>query len=349
MAAKYIAERLKSYGYQADIATFEFPTFKDLGSKILVMDEGSEIVARALIYSPPADIKTPLVFAGLGREEDYDGLDVKGKVALLGRGRITFKKKAEIAASHGAMGIIVFNNSSRPIRGASLGKPGPIPAVIISRDEGEALKERLERGPLLIHLKVDTIQEVKRSANVVARWPGAEEQSIVIGAHYDSVPEGPGANDNASGISALLTIAEEIASTPLSRRTVFVAFGAEEVGLHGSKDFVARAGLEKLKKMSAMINLDAVGVGRAIISGDDKLVNLAREIKGLDFKVSSPSGTSYTSSDHLPFHRAKVPTLFITSSPYREYHTPDDTIKIIDIPLIENVARFTIEMLGRLP
>ncbi|XKE51539.1 M28 family metallopeptidase [Sutcliffiella horikoshii] len=94
------------------------------------------------------------------------------------------------------------------------------------------------------------------SANVVAFKPGKSEKVLVVGAHYDSAAAGKGSDDNASGVAVMLEAAEVLKKIPTPYSIVFVAFGAEEVGLQGSKYFVGQMSEEDIDNTVGMINLD---------------------------------------------------------------------------------------------
>lgn len=100
------------------------------------------------------------------------------------------------------------------------------------------------------------------SRNVVATLPG-DDGVVIVGAHYDSVTESTGAGDNASGVAAILAAAEMLADVDLTHTLVFVAFGAEEVGLYGSDVYIESLG-DDIGNVIAMINVDSVGVGTTL-------------------------------------------------------------------------------------
>jgi len=99
------------------------------------------------------------------------------------------------------------------------------------------------------------------SQNVIATLPGAQEPQIVVGAHLDSVEVGTGADDNASGVAVMLAAAEVLAARPDRGPVAFVAFGAEEVGLRGSRHFVAELAPRERAAIRLMVNIDTVGIG----------------------------------------------------------------------------------------
>ncbi|SED83203.1 S8 family serine peptidase [Jiangella alba] len=88
----------------------------------------------------------PMVYAGLGRASDFDGVDVEGKIALIQRGEITFLEKMHNAAAAGAELVMIFNNVSGSLTIG--GDPNTVPTMAMTRSEGEALLELLEQGPV---------------------------------------------------------------------------------------------------------------------------------------------------------------------------------------------------------
>ena len=150
---------------------------------------------------------------------------------------------------------------------------------------------------------------VERPAtNVIATRPGGARE-VVIGAHYDSVSAGPGANDNGSGTAVLLELARATAGRVYPFTLRLVAFDAEELGLYGSKYYVHQYTPTSQSALLAMINLDMVGVGeRMAFGGDSTLVAHAIEHAG---EVGQVGGTqsegTNSSSDHASFQAAGRP------------------------------------------
>lgn len=186
--------------------------------------------------------------------------------------------------------------------------------------------------------------------NVVAALyaPKASDEWLVIGAHYDHLgmggpgsgsrmPETPavhyGADDNASGVAGLLWLAKKLNAQrgKLKRNVVFVAFGAEELGLIGSRYFVRNLPFPK-EKVVAMINLDMIGrlnekqsvmaAGTGTSSVWEPMLNRLAEGTGLSLAFS-PEG--FGASDHASFYAEGIPVLFFTTGAHSNYHTPNDT------------------------
>lgn len=188
--------------------------------------------------------------------------------------------------------------------------------------------------------------------NVVAVLPGKHPQLkneyVVIGAHYDHLGMGGtgsgsrmpdtiavhyGADDNASGVAALIELASafSLERFETKRSILFIAFGAEEMGLVGSKYFVENAPVPA-NQISAMINLDMIGrlKDEAVLTiggtGTAKEMDdiLSRFETNRFFTLNrQPDG--YGPSDHAAFYAASIPVLFLTTGPHDDYHTPRDT------------------------
>lgn len=211
--------------------------------------------------------------------------------------------------------------------------------------------------------------------NVVAMLPGKHPQLkneyIVIGAHYDHLGIGGtgsgsrmpdtiavhyGADDNASGVAAMLEVASRFATdnTGLNRSVLFVAFGAEEMGLVGSKYFVENAPVSATQ-IKAMINLDMIGRLK-----DEKVLTVggtgtAKEFDeiltqvegGLPFTLNrQPDG--YGPSDHAAFYASSIPVLFITTGPHEDYHTPFDTWNRLNTSGLVAIQEFIFDLAGHL-
>lgn len=97
-----------------------------------------------------------------------------------------------------------------------------------------------------------------KGVNLVARKPGETEETVVVGAHLDTVRDSPGADDNGSGVVALLEVARTLAPVPLRRSVELVTFDMEEIGLAGSRAFVESA-VAADRRIAAAIVLECVG------------------------------------------------------------------------------------------
>jgi aminopeptidase YwaD len=169
-----------------------------------------------------------------------------------------------------------------------------------------------------------------------------------VGAHYDSVAEGPGANDNASGSATLLEIARVLHLTGQEGRVCFVAFGAEETALSGSRHFVTTLNSQGQPTPQAMVNLDMVGVGAEWqLMGSSSLVEKIDQgaaALGLDPVPTEP----HLSGDHLSFMNAGIPAIFIHRFEDPHYHTESDRAEFVQPQLLEEAAKLVLLTLTEL-
>lgn len=198
-------------------------------------------------------------------------------------------------------------------------------------------------GPIRLHkLKIKLNAELKENYEVsnilgVVKSMQPSDSFIIVSAHYDHLGRMgkntyfPGANDNASGVAMLLSLAEEIQQQPLLKHNVlFIAFAGEEIGLLGSQFFVNQRILD-LKLISCVLNLDIMGSGEegiTVVNGAihkelfERLINLNELTESVS--VIKARGQA-ANSDHYPFSKAGIPAIFIyTMGPNKNYHDIHD-------------------------
>ena len=197
-------------------------------------------------------------------------------------------------------------------------------------------------------------------ANVAGRVAGSGDEWLVVGAHYDGLGVGalgtefagriqPGADDNASGVAALVRIAQTLAREKDLRRSVWiVAFSGEELGTLGSEHFVAHPPAD-LSKCVAMLNLDTVGRienDRVIVFG----AGTAEQFEDILRGVNLPFGFDLRwneggvgASDHTPFFAKGIPVLHFFSGAKPEYHRPGDRLELVDFAQTAKLADFVAE------
>ena len=171
------------------------------------------------------------------------------------------------------------------------------------------------------------------SQNVIAVKPAARKVAgsgtplVIVGAHYDCVGAGKGADDNASGVGTMLEVAARLSSQKLPYDLVFIAFGAEEVGLEGSNYYVSQMSSADKNRAIAMVNFDSLIVGdyRYIHAGvnqetwaRDAMLEIIDELDlGIRTHTSPryPAGiTPPTFSDYTAFNRAGIPIVAFEST-----------------------------------
>jgi aminopeptidase YwaD len=353
-AGDYIAGQLAGYGYEVERQGFLFPQYEDRVSDLTAGDEPIE--AAAMLYSGGGEVSGPLVLGGFGRAQDFPRR-IDGAVALVARGdQITFQDKVTAATAAGAAAVVIYNSAPVGFRGSLQGaSPSPVPVLAISGESGQRLRQRLQAGPLAARVVVDAGVTELPAENVVARRPetAPAARTVVVGAHFDSVPEGPGANDNASGSGLLLELARALAADPAAApglNVVFVAFGAEELGLLGSAHYVRGLTPEARDGTRAMLNFDMVGVGDALrVGGDAALIDLAdgvaRERGQTLGRLPASLGRA---SDHASFIAAGIPGIFFHVTDDPNYHSAGDTAVHVSPRRLQQMGEIGAALLRRL-
>jgi hypothetical protein len=306
----------------------------------------------------------------------------------LGWGDSTLPRpKGRIAAAHGARGLLIVAQGdpeglTKPI-GSVLEGPGPedegFPRLMVdvpvaqemlagSGRELAGLKAGIDstRSPHSLDLPVSVQVDVRAryrakqpSVNVVGILPGTDpalrDQYLVIGAHLDHVGSQahlrfPGANDNASGVGAVIAIAEAFARGGVRprRSVIFALFSSEESGLNGAKRFVERPPVP-LGKIVACLNLDCVAVGDSIQLGSGKtspkLWGLARDLDARGARRTVEATWGGGGADATPFAEKGIPTLYFASRPsYTHLHQPGDTPDTLNPRLYETLARLAYQV-----
>jgi len=237
-----------------------------------------------------------------------------------------------------------------------------IPVAYVSR----SVAEQLHPGrPVSLQVK-HRWQEQSTAFNVVGVLPGKDpelaKELLVIGAHYDHLGKNDadeiwnGADDNASGVAALLGLAEffMMEEHRPQRSMVFVAFSGEESGLAGSYAFLNQRTVA-LEDIVLMMNFEMIGRLDARpfgLIGSRSAKGLATLVHGQAVPPSWPvhenNEVFFNRSDQAPFHRIGVPTLLFTGGEHGDYHRPSDHANRINYAGVEAVAGYAAQILGRL-
>ena len=346
-SAGYVARRMRAAGYRVRFQEFPFPFVLDRAPPVL-----RPMGAAGWRYRADRDYAT-LAYSGSGRvEAEAVAVDLlvpsprpnastsgcepadfadfpRGAVALVQRGACTFRQKAANAIAVGASAIVVFNEGNegrRDLFGGTLGAPQlRIPALAASFEVGDALRNGARAGPagITVTLSADMVAERRRTRNVIAESrAGNPSRTVVVGAHLDSVHRGPGINDNGSGSAMILEVAEQLARMRPANRVRFVWWGAEELGLFGSRHYVGRLSRPERRQIALYLNFDMVGSRNFVLfvyDGDGSSTARGRPpagsaaiervftsylaARGLAHRETSIGG----GSDHAPFARAGIP------------------------------------------
>jgi Zn-dependent M28 family amino/carboxypeptidase len=323
----YVAGVLRGAGYDVQTPTFSARRFEARQEQLAVDGEPVPVVALGFSpTTPEGGVTGPLaLMVGEGCAPADASAVPPGSVALVRRGTCTFAQKATHAAAAGAVGLIVINNEDAPLEDGTLGEAatGVVPTGGVTRSAGDALAGRAGAGITLT--LVTTVRETP-SRNVIAQTrTGNPDEVVVAGAHLDSVPEGPGVNDNGSGVATLLETAVRLgAAPPVANGVRFAFWGAEEVGLVGSTTYVQGLSEEERNRIALYLNLDMVGspnAGYLVYDGDDSdregdgpgpAGSAAIEralVEGLAAAGVQAAGTDFSGrSDYGPFIERGIPS-----------------------------------------
>ena len=247
--------------------------------------------------------------------------------------------------------------ASDEMEGRKPGNPGNFIAVSFIKKEFESygLETHLQKFTYTFRWRVGLIRwrtvEIE-TMNVIGVLKGTSDKHVVIGAHMDHLGvDGDGdayngADDNASGTTAILELAEAFGKSDAKPKDtiVFIAFNAEELGLLGSKHYVSDP-LLPLDDCKLMINLDMVGRlrGTTVTAQGG---NLSRSVTQLVDKLDDdyPFDVNITAagnrSDHAPFNWNGVPVLFFHTGTHPQYHRTTDDPDLINYEGLVNIAKF---------
>jgi Zn-dependent M28 family amino/carboxypeptidase len=301
-SVEYVADTLDEAGYRVRIKPFDFPTWEENSTPILEQTSPNQV---SYVAGTQADDDNPAVdfitfaFASSGsveapvvptndivipspaadtstsgcEPEDYPA-ETEGAISLIQRGTCPFVQKLDQALQAGAVGVILFNEGDSPGRTNVIARGAvpyyPIPAVGADFGLGQELFDLYEAGENpTVNMVVDAGTIARRQDNVIASSrQGNRSKRVVVGGHLDSVPAGPGINDNGSGVSSILEIAEQIAKLDKSKgkgkkkqpaiknQLQFAFWGAEEAGLIGSDQYVAQLTDEEREDIMLNLNFD---------------------------------------------------------------------------------------------
>lgn len=267
-----------------------------------------------------------------------------------------------------ALQVDVIYLSSDLLEGRETGTQGEEMAAryIASRFREIGLQPRGEAGTfyqpfVFVHQENAHAEgEARTGKNVVAYLDNGADKTVVIGAHYDHIGYGAfnsryvgdpaihnGADDNASGVAALLWLADHLKNSDADGNNyLFIAFSAEEMGLHGSKHYVEEAA-EDLEKVNYMLNLDMVGrLGEEKVltingAGTSPLWKQAFEaIKVPGIKGVNTTDSGIGPSDHTSFYLKDVPSLHFFTGAHEDYHKPSDDSHLVDYPGLLAVSHY---------
>lgn len=351
-AAAYIASVMAALGLETSLQEFSFLGWERLSAPEV------EILGDATRAVPCGSF----LFSG-----STPAQGVTGTVEYLGTmylcpGMFEWPKYAVKDAAGNHLGYLVAHAGGRAINFVlyDLGRQyGCAPYVVIDLPTHEFFQAELAAGraPTVRMATRGRILPDQKTQNVVGLVKGTElpDEEIVVCAHYDSTLDSRGADDNASGVHAMLRAAEALLARGRPKKNVrFMAFAAEEYLCYGSKYFIEtlkeRGELHRVKNV---VNLDMVGHGdyvwvTAAPESYRRLIerSFAADLAGkLRYEWNN---NMVPISDHYHFHAEGIPSAMCICWPYDDYHQASDDYDKVDPELIEKIALGAAGVVARL-
>ena len=391
-AADLVAADLRSAGWTVTEDTFTTASFADPGGSILAVDGRSFGVddIRPLIFAPAGEVSGPVVAidwdpnaiepTGLGcTAADYGTLP-KGAIVLVRSGPCLRRDQVLAAQGAGAGAFVagIPSAASGDVLRPTLIDPDglEIPAVAASRPVGDALAAAAAAGGtarLVTHASTTPVA----TRSIIGELTGSQpDKVIMLGAHLDSVIDGPGINDNGSGVAGLLEIARALSGSH-PRATVRLAFwSGEELGLHGSFRYVTGLSQRDRAAIVAYLNADMVGSPNGFAgvydepgapAGSDSIRDLFSAAVARTGATPAPIDVG-RGSDHFAFAQAGIPTGGVFSGAWEPvsmaqastsgataglpadpcYHRPCDDGSKVDLGLVRSLVAALLDVTTRL-
>lgn len=336
-SAVYIEQQLTAAGYVPTRQHFSYDQFNVVSA---VMDritptartyvpDGEDPEFQVMTYSGTGDVTAAVTAVDINlagdrastsgcEETDFAGFTA-GNIALIQRGTCPFRTKVDNAAAAGAAGVIIFNQGNEVpdddrfglIFGTLDPPQASIPAVGTTFAIGEELAGL---SNLTMRVAVDATLDTINTFNVLADTIGRTDRTVVVGAHLDSVAEGPGINDNGTGSAAILETALQMAASgdAPTNRVRFAFWGGEEDGLVGSDYYVSQLTSAQIKDHAVNLNFDMVG--------SPNFVRFVYDGDGSAFGETGPNGSARVEQVFLDYFAsqglASEPTEFDGRSDY---------------------------------
>ena len=261
----YIYRNILQLGDYYDISNQSFPAVSgNVFESRLVIGNDVPKSAVPMGLTPPTKDNEPVhgklvLVKNEGCSPSDFPSEVAGSIALVKRGTCPFGTKSENAGKAGAIAAIVYNNEKDSVAG-TLGTPSPnhVATFGLSGTEAAPIIKKLENKEYVDAIAyIDAVVESILTVNIIAQTTeGDPDNCVMLGAHSDSVAEGPGINDDGSGTMSLLEVATQLTKYSVNNCVRFAWWAGEEEGLLGSDYYVYSLPEEENKKIRLFMDYD---------------------------------------------------------------------------------------------
>ena len=363
-AAELLAGEILALGFEPDEETFSYERRVPVRAELRAEGEdGREVSFPVTGVIDSAETPEEGITAGFHYLKSIDEVSltrIRGKAVLI-HDRLSEQEYAKLREA----GITAYITTSGTVRDTeetsdletarfryNLQDFGTIPAFTIRMtDAVKLLRIKPVRVRLVLRLEKQTVQ----SRNVTVLVPGRElpEETLAVGAHYDSVPFSLGSWDNGAGAVEMLALLEYLKNHPPRRSVRVVLFGSEETGLMGSRAFADAHG-EELARTRAMVNVD---VGGSILGKEIIFVTAEEEAEAwvrILLKETGYEAAAFRhvmSSDSAVFSDRGIPSISMGQGAPRGggyMHTRYDNMDLISEDVLRAEAQFLITLVSRL-
>lgn len=372
-AAEWISSELKALGLETSIAEFEAPTGRVISKKLAVLEPYEEEVSCEVMplsgNTGPEGVTGELIYLET-IDEEYLNAGITGKIVLTSGRPKDRKKSYRIMSKLKPLALIFIESTPRILAKNLWGSVpvkrrfGELPALRVSFEDGLKL---LELKAEKVHIIAETDEKTVKSQNVIGEIKGSErpDEIILIGGHYDTVLEVAGAGDNAGGTAITMELARVFKEKGTKRTMRFIAWGCEELGLLGSRDYATklRETSEKEKEENEeaqteldstllCINLDVhggfIGTNSSKVLGPPELtasVKILSKELGTVFKVDE----GVYSSDGTSLSAIGVPSIsFSRNTPTNVMmHSTEDDMRWMSPKALQTQGEFAEHYLTR--
>lgn len=332
--AEYVGRVLADLGYTPTVLPLTTFVFEDPGGSEVVIADGPSFADDAQVlaqmFSPAGVAEGPIVDLGwdpASRTADGAGCDAAdfagsppGAIVLTRPAPCFRRQVLENVQAAGAGALVTAAPWAGPgeIRRSTLVTPAglSIPAVVVSRDVAEALADAAARGGRARVTTTGTSREASLTSVLAERTGTDPSRVVMLGAHLDSSLDGPGLNDDGSGVAAMLAIAQAFSEATPATTLRFAFWAAEETGLHGSTSYVDALSQVERARIVGYLNADMLASPNGFAGVYDEPTAPPGSARIRDSLAAALDGSGVAwepvdtglGADHAPFAAAGIPT-----------------------------------------